>query len=109
MKNNKNANISPESDDTEDVYLLLNDFKTALKSEYIIPMVNKMICVIQNNTLDNINEVTFNHHHSLIKVAKIHDERKNIKFLQQNIIPYVTLFNKLIYKKMEIFCLNQIV
>ena len=32
MKNKSNNNISPESDNTEDVDLLLNDFKTALNS-----------------------------------------------------------------------------
>ena len=74
MKNNKNTNISPESDDTEDVDLLLNDFRTALKKEYIIPIINKMIYIIQNNTLNSINELNFNHHHSLIKVSKIHDQ-----------------------------------
>ena len=30
---NKSNNTSPESDDTEDIDLLLNDFKTALKGE----------------------------------------------------------------------------
>ena len=43
MKNNKNTNISPESDDTEDIDLLLDDFKTALKKEYIITLINKMM------------------------------------------------------------------
>ena len=69
MKNNKNSSTSPESD-TEDINLLLDDFKTALKKEYIIPIINKMIYIIQNNTLDTINELNFNHHHSLIKVSK---------------------------------------
>ena len=31
MKNKSNNNISSESDDTEDIDLLLNDFRTALK------------------------------------------------------------------------------
>ena len=93
MKNKSNNNISPESDNTEDIGLLLNDFKTALKGEYIIPMINKMIYVIQNNTLDSIDELNFNHHHSLIKVAKIHEEFEYIKVIQQNINPYVTLLN----------------
>ena len=108
MKNKSNNNISPESDDTEDIDLLLNDFRTALKKEYIIPIINKMIYIIQNNTLDSINELNFNHFHSLIKVAKMHDEFEYLKFIQQNINPYVTLFNKLTYKEMKIFCLNQI-
>ena len=43
MKNKSNNNISPESDDTEDTDLLLNDFRTALKKEYIITIINKMI------------------------------------------------------------------
>ena len=34
-ENKSNNNISPESDDTEDIDLLLNDFRTALKKEYI--------------------------------------------------------------------------
>ena len=108
MKNNKNTNISPESEDTDDINLLLDDFKTAFKKEYIIPIINKMIYIIQNNTLDSINELNFNHFHSLTKVAKIHDEFEYLKFIQQNINPYVTLFNKLTYKEMKIFCLNQI-
>ena len=108
MENNKNTNISPESEDTDDINLLLDDFKTAFKKEYIIPIINKMIYIIQNNTLDSINELNFNHFHSLIKVAKIHDEFEYLKFIQQNINPYVTLFNKLTYKEMKIFCLNQI-
>ena len=31
MKNKSTNNISPESDDTKDIDLLLNDFKTSLK------------------------------------------------------------------------------
>ena len=57
-------------------------------------MINKMIYIIQNNTLDSITELNFNHHHSLIKVAKMHDEFECIKFIKQNINPYVTLFKK---------------
>ena len=34
MTNKSNNNISPESDDTEDIDLLLNDFKTALKTTH---------------------------------------------------------------------------
>ena len=109
MKNNKNTNISPESEDTDDINLLLDDFKFAFKKEYIIPIINKMIYIIQNNTLDSINELNFNHFHSLIKVAKIHDEFEYLKFIQQNINPYIALFNRLTYKEMKIFCLNQIV
>ena len=51
----------------------------------------------------------FNHHHSLTKVAKMHDEFEYLKCIQQNINPYVTLFNKLVHNKMKLFCLNQIV
>ena len=109
MKNNKNINSSLESDEPDDTDLLLNDFKFAFKKEYIIPIINKMIYIIQNNTLDSINELNFNHFHSLIKVAKINDEFEYLKFIQQNINPYVTLFNKLIHKEMNFFCLNQIV
>ena len=70
MKNISNNNISPESDDTEDIYLLLDDFKTALKKEYIITIINKMIYIIQNNvTSEIIDELNFIHNHSLIKVA----------------------------------------
>ena len=108
MKNKSNNNISQESEETDDINLLLNDFRTALKKEYIIPIINKMIYIIQYNTFDSINELNFNHHHSLIKVGKIHDEFEYLKFIQQNINPYVTLFNKLTYKEMKIFCLNQI-
>ena len=109
MKNKSNNNISQESDDTEDIDLLLNDFRTALKKEYIIPIINKIIYIIQNNvTSEIIDELNFNHFHSLIKVAKMHDEFEYLKFIQQNINPYVTLFNKLTYKEIKIFCLNQI-
>ena len=110
MKNNKNTNISPESEDTDDINLLLDDFKTAFKKEYIIPIINKMIYIIQNNNAsDTINEFNFNHFHSLIKVAKIHDQFEYLKFIQQNINLCVTVFNKLIRKDMKIFCINQIV
>ena len=109
MKNKSNNNISPESEDTDDINLLLNDFRTALKKEYMIPIINKMIYIIQNNTLDSINELNFNHFHSLIKVAKIHDEFEYLKFLQEHVNPYINLFNRLIHKEMKIFCLSQIV
>ena len=73
-------------------------------------MINKMIYIIQNNNAsDTINELNFNHFHSLIKVSKIHEEFEYLKFIQQNINPYVTLFNELIYKETKFFCLNQIV
>ena len=109
MKNKSNNNISQESDDTEDIDLLLNDFRTALIKEYIIPIINKMIYIIQNNvTSEIIDELNFNHNHSLIKVAKIHEEFEYLKFIQQNINPYIALFNRLTYKEMKIFCLNQI-
>ena len=75
MKNKSNNDISPESDDTEDIDLLLDDFKTALKKEYIITIINKIIYIIQNNvTSEIIDELNFIHNHSLIKVAKIHEE-----------------------------------
>ena len=71
MKNKSNNNISPESDDTEDIYLLLDDFKTAFKKEYIIPIINKMIYIIQNNvTSEIIDELNYIHNHSLIKFQK---------------------------------------
>ena len=110
MKNKSNNNISPETDDTEDIDLLLNDFRTALKKDYIIPITNKIIYIIQNNNAsDTINEFNFSHFHSLIKVAKIHEEFEYLKLIQQNINPYVTLFNRLMHKEMKFFCLNQIV
>ena len=109
MKNNKNTNISPESEDTDDINLLLDDFKTTFKKEYIIPIINKMIYIIQNNvTSEIIDELNFIHNHSLIKVAKIHDEFEYLKFIQQNINPYIALFNRLTYKESKIFCLTQI-
>ena len=46
MKNESNNNISPESDDTEDIDLL-DDFKPALKKEYIITIINKMMLLIK--------------------------------------------------------------
>ena len=42
MKNKSNNNIYQESEDTDDINLLLNDFRTALKKEYIIPILNKV-------------------------------------------------------------------
>ena len=110
MKNNKNTNISPESEDTDDINLLLDDFKTAFKKEYRIPIINKMIYIIQNNNASyTINEFNFNHVHSLIKVAKIHGQFEYLKFIQQNINPYIALFNRLTYKEINFFCLTQIV
>ena len=71
MKNESNNNISPESVDTEDIDLLLDDFKTALKKEYIITIINKIIYIIQNNvTSEIIDELAFLHNHSLINVSK---------------------------------------
>ena len=96
MKNNKNTNISPESDDTEDIDLLLNDFRTALKKEYIITIINKIIYIIQNNTTSEIiDELNFIHNHSLIKVSKMHDHFEYLKFLQEHVNPYINLFNRL--------------
>ena len=110
MKNKSNNNISQECDDTEDIDLLLNDFRTALKKEYIIPILNKMTYIIQNNvTSEIIDELNFIHNHSLIKVAKMHDQLEYLKFLQEHVNPYINLFNRLIHKEMKIFCLNQIV
>ena len=43
---NKSNNISPESEDTDDINLLLNDFRTALKKVYIITIINKMIYIL---------------------------------------------------------------
>ena len=110
MKNKQNINTPLESDDTEDIDLLLNDFRTALIKEYIIPIINKMIYIIQNNvTSEIIDELNFNHHHSLIKVGKIHEEFEYLKFLQEHVNPYINLFNRLTYKEMKLFRLNQIV
>ena len=110
MKNKSNNNISQESDDTEDIDLLLNDFRTALKKEYIIPILNKMTYIIQNNvTSEIIDELNFIHIHSLIKVAKIHEEFEYLKFLQEHVNPYINIFNRLTYKEMKLFCLSQIV
>ena len=104
MKNKSNNNVSPESDDTEDIDLLLDDFKTALKGEYIIPMINKMIYVIQNNvTSEIIDELNFIHNHSLINVSKMHDQFEYLKFLQEHVNPYINLFNRLIHKEMKFF------
>ena len=110
MKNKSNNNISQESDDTDDIDLLLNDFRTALKKEYIIPIINKIIYIIQNNvTSEIIDELNFIHNHSLVKVAKIHEEFEYLKFLQEHVNPYINLFNRLIHKEMKFLCLNQIV
>ena len=110
MKNKSNNHISPESDDTEDIDLLLNDFRTALKKEYIITIINKMIYIIQNNNAsDTINEFNFNHFHSIIKAAKIHEKFAYLNFLQEHVNPYINLVNRLIHKEMKIFCLSQIV
>ena len=107
MKNKSNNNISPESEDTDDINLLLDDFTTSFKKEYIIPIINKMIYIIQNNvTSEIIDELTSIHNHSLIKVSKMHDQ---FEYLQEHVNPYINLFNRLIHKEMKIFCLNQIV
>ena len=118
MKNKSSNNISQERDDTkdinllldEDINLLLNDFKTALKKEYIIPIINKMMYTIQNNvTTEKIDELNFIHKHSVIKDSKMHDQFEYLKFLQEHVNPYINLFNRLIHKEMKIFCLSQIV
>ena len=113
MKNKSNNNISQESDDTkdinllddtEDINLLLDDFKVALKKEYIIPIINKMIYIIQNNvTSEIINEINFIHNHSLVKVSKMHDQFEYLKFLQEHGNTYINLFNRLIHKEMNFF------
>ena len=109
MKNKSNNNISPESEDTEDIDLLLDDFKTALKKEYIITIINKMIYIIQNHvTSEIIDELNFIHNHSLIKVLKKHDQFEYLKFLQEHVNPYIKLFDRLMHKAMKFFCLNQI-
>ena len=110
MKNKSNNNISKESDDTEDIDLLLNDFRTALKKEYIIPILNKMTYIIQNNvTSEIIDELNFIHNHSLIKVSKMHEQFEYLKCLQEHVNPYINLFNRLTYKEMKLFCLNKVV
>ena len=64
----------------------------------MIPIINKMTYIIQNNvTSDTIDELHFIHNHSLIKVAKIHEEFEYIKFLQEHVNPYINLFNRLIH------------
>ena len=69
-----------------------------------------MTYIIQNNvTSEIIDELNFIHNHSLIKVAKIHEEFEYLKFLQEHVNPYINLFNRLIRKEMKIFCLSQIV
>ena len=36
------------------------------------------------------------------------DQFEYLKFLQEHVNPYTNLFNRLIYKDMKLFCLNQI-
>ena len=104
MKNKSNNNISPKSDDTEYIDLLLNDFKTALKKEYITTIISKMIYFIQNNvTSEIIGELNFIHNHSLIKVSKMHDQFEYLKFLQEHVIPYINFLTKLIHKVINFF------
>ena len=104
MKNKSNNNISQESGDKEDIDLLLDDFRTALKKDCIIPIINKMTYIIQKNnvTSEIIDELNFIHNHSLIKVAKIHEEFEYLKFLQEHVNTYINLFNRLIHKEMKI-------
>ena len=85
MKNNKNINSSLESDEPDDTDLLLNDFKFAFKKEYIIPILNKMTYIIQNNvTSEIIDELNFIHNHSF--VSKIHDQFEYLKFYKNMLI-----------------------
>ena len=78
--------------------------------EYIITIINKMICIIQNNvTSEIIDELNFIHNQSLIKVSKMHDQFEYLKFLQEHVNPYINLFNRLIHNEIKFFCLNQIV
>ena len=39
----------------------------------------------------------------------MHDQFEYLKFLQEHVNPYINLFNRLIHKEMNFFCLNQIV
>ena len=65
MEIKSNNKVSPESDDTEDIDFLLNDFRIALKKEYIISTINKMRYIFQNNiTSEIIDELNFIHNHS---------------------------------------------
>ena len=54
----------------------------------MIPIINKMIYIIQNNvTPEIIDELNFIHNHSLIKVSKIHDQFEYLKVLQEHVNP----------------------
>jgi len=93
----------------DEISFKLNNFKLSFKKEYIIPMINKMIYIIQNNTnTERITRLNFENPH-LIEIAKMHNEFDFIKFLQDNINPCIGSFNILLFKDMKLFCLNQII
>ena len=86
--------------------MMLNDFRYAFRKEYILPLAERMICDINTHQCDNIDELRFDL--SLYRVAKMHDQHKYIRKIQETVNPYIHLFNTLNDNDMKLFCLYQI-
>ena len=93
----------------DEISFTLNSFKLSFKKEYIMPVINKMIYIIQNNINNELITILNFENPQLIEIAKMHNEFDFIKFLQDNINPYIGLFNILLFKDMKLFCLHQII
>ena len=86
----------------DEISFKLNNFKLSFKKEYIIPMINKMIYIIQNNTNTELITRLYFDNHPVSKIAKLHNEFEFVKFLQDNINPYIVLFNMLQFIGMKL-------
>ena len=85
---------------------ILNDFIHASRKEYILPLAERMICNINTHQYDNIEELSFDV--SLYRVAKMHNQHKYIRKIQETVDPYIHLCSTLNDNDMKLYCLYQI-
>ena len=105
INNNDYVNISNDEHISNDE-TILNDFRHAFRKEYILPLAERMICNINTHQFDNIEELNFDV--SLYRVAKMHNQHKYIRKVQDSVNPYIHLYNTLNDNDMKLFCLHQI-
>ena len=74
-----------------------------------MPIINKMIYLIQNNINNDFIMRLDLYNHPVSNIAKLYTKFEFVKFLQDNINPYIGLFNILLFKDMKLFCLHQII
>ena len=103
--NNDDVNISNDEHISNDE-TILNDFRHAFRKEYILPLAERMICNINIHQFDNIEELSFDV--SLYRVAKMHNQHKYIRKIQETVNPYMHLFSTLNDNDMKLFCFYQI-